>query len=316
MTKFKRKAPQSLRYLQALLPRISPKHQHYDDLQIESAIRQKGFNGEKKLDYHLQMLGDDYKILSDITLSYKNATFQIDSLILSRHAIFIIDSKSIDGLITFNTNLQQLTQQHQGVEKGFKYPITQLESIKFLFMKWLEDRDLTGFPIFYFVSLSDTSSILRVVGDENYIRKLVTYAEGIPNYIMSKNEQITNTSPANKILKEKIRATIWREKQDLFINLAQKYKIERQQIAPGVLCGKCYQLQTVFIHGYWSCKKCGHKCKEAYRRAFLDYFLLFVNGISNKETRWFLGVNNRSTATRILQRSKLRYNPKNKKWYQ
>src|SRR5699024_2477217 len=149
-----------------------------------------------------------------------NATFQIDSLILSRHAIFIIDSKSIDGLITFNTNLQQVTQLHQGVEKSFKYPITQLESIKFLFMKWLEARGLTGFPIFYFVSLADTSSILCVVGDEEHIRKLVTYAEGIPHYIMRKNEQVANISPVNKILQEKIRATIWREKQDLFINLA------------------------------------------------------------------------------------------------
>lgn len=313
---FKRIAPQSLRYLQALLPRLSPRHQHYEDLQIEAAIRQKGFNGEKKLDYHLQMLGEDYKIMNDTTLSYHGSTFQIDSLIISQHAIFIIDSKSIDGVITFNTNLQQLTQHHQGVEKSFKYPITQLESIKFLFMKWLEARGLTGFPIFYFVSIADTSSILRVIGDEEHIRKLVTYAEGIPHNILRKNEQVTNISPSNKILQEKIRTAVWREKEDLFIDLAQKYKIQGHEIAPGVVCVKCYQLHTIFKHGFWSCEKCGYKCKNAYRHGFRDYFLLFGNGISNKETRWFLGVNNRSTATRILQRSKLRYNPKNKRWYQ
>lgn len=224
MTILNRKAPQSLRYLQALLPRLSPTHQHYDDLQIEAAIRQKGFNGEKKLDYHLQMLNDDYKILSDITLSHNGTTFQIDSLILSQYATFIIDSKSIDGVITFNTSLQQLTQSHQGVEKSFKYPITQLESIKFLFMKWLEARGLTGFPIFYFVSIADASSILQVIGDEDYIRKLVTYAEGIPHYIMRKNEQITNISITNKILQQKITSTIFREKQDLFIDLAKSIR--------------------------------------------------------------------------------------------
>lgn len=315
MSQYKRTLPKSLLYLQALLPRLSPNHKHFNDLQTEVAIRQKGFNGEKKLDYHLQMLDNDYKILNDITLSYKRNKFQIDSLIITPHAIFIVDSKSIDGIITFNTTLQQLTQNNQGIERNLKYPITQLESIKFLLMKWLELRDLMGFPIFYFVSIADTSSILRVDGDENFIRKHVSYAENIPHLLMQKNEQIAKFSRNNILLQEKIISSIFREKEDLFIDLSHKYKIERHDIAPGVVCSKCYQLQTIYTRGVWSCKHCRFKDKRGYISGFRDYFILFGNGISNQEARWFLGVKNRSTTTRILQRSNLRYYKKHKKWY-
>lgn len=315
MTVLKRNRPLSLRYLHALLPRISPTHTHFKDLQKEAAIRQKGFNGEVKLDYHLNMLAAEFTILHDITLTYYETTFQIDSLILSPFALYIIDSKSIDGTLHFNTNLQQLIQYHQGVETSYKYPLTQLESIKFLLMKWLQVRKLAGLPIFYFVSIAEASSIFQVTGNEDYIRKIVTYAEGIPHFIMRKNKQLSKISIAQPEVQKKITAAIIKERQDFYIDLAHKYDIKRDDIAPGIVCKKCYQLQTTFQRGYWVCANCSYKDKQAFQRGLRDYFILFGNGISNKEARWFLGVHNRSTATRILQRSKLTYQKQHKKWY-
>lgn len=276
---------------------------------------QKGLNGERKLDYHLLLLRDDYSVINDISFKYQNAIFQIDSLIISDYAIYIIDSKSIQGEITFQTNLEQLIQTYHNKEKSFKYPITQLENIKFQLMQWLERRKISGLPIYYFVSIADSSTILKVIGDENYIRRIVTFAENIPFFIMRKNSELEKQYKPQKRLRNRIVSTIMNEYKDLYIDLAKQYSIHKNEILPGVVCKKCYLLKTTYKKGTWTCSHCGYKDRTGYVRALRDYFILFGDGISNKEARRFLRVPYRTTVTRILKRSNLVYKKESRKWY-
>lgn len=305
----------SLRFLDALLPRLKDSHPKIANLKTKAAMIQKGYNGERKLDYHLNLLSNEFSVLNDISLKYQHTTFQIDSLIISNHAIFIIDSKSIEGEITFDTQLQQLIQTHHQKVTSFKYPITQLESIKFSLMQWLKIRNIHGLPIFYFVSLAESSSILKVVGDENHIRKTVTFAENIPHCIMQKNNKLEGCYEPNNHLKDKIISAIMNEHVDLYIDIKKRFNITQTDILPGVVCEKCYKLKTSYNFGYWTCTNCGYKDNKGYVRGFHDYFLLFGNGISNKDAREFLMVPYKSTMTRMLQRSNLIYKKEYRKWY-
>lgn len=289
----------------------------YEPLKIQAAKAQKGLNGERKLDYHLRMLPSTiYSVLNDISFELRDITFQIDACIVSNHAIYLIDSKSIDGEAIFSTQLEQLTQKYKNKERNIKYPLTQLESNKFLIMQWLQERSLEGFPIYYFVSIADSTTIIKVIGDESHIATHVTFAENIPFYIKRQNETLEKRYPnGNPTLKNKIVTQMMQAYKDLKIDYFKKFKIDISDVQPGVICKKCYRLETTYLKGKWICQHCHYIDRFAYRRSLEEFFILFGPSISNKEARWFLRVPSRVTITKILQRSNLIYNRQNKRWY-
>src|SRR5690625_728302 len=97
-----RKKPLSLQKLDALISRLPENHPKLPMLRKQAAIEQKGFNGERKLDYHLETLSDDYSVLNNVCFSLYGKKTQIDSLIITEQAIFIIEVKSYEGIITFD----------------------------------------------------------------------------------------------------------------------------------------------------------------------------------------------------------------------
>src|SRR5699024_7525938 len=124
--------PLALLTLDACISRLRDGHPKLSLLRENAAKYQKGFNGERKLDYHLRSLDQTFSILSDVTLSVFGKQFQMDSFIVTSNAIYIIEVKSLDGTITFHTGLKQLTQDNGEKLVGRKYPITQSENNLFL----------------------------------------------------------------------------------------------------------------------------------------------------------------------------------------
>lgn len=109
-----RNRPQPLRTLDALITRLPSNHPQLKRLQKDAAKLQKGYNGERKLDYHIEYLSDDFTIMADVCFSLHNKQTQIDSLIVSDHAIFIVEVKSFTGIITFDTTLRQCYRDMEG----------------------------------------------------------------------------------------------------------------------------------------------------------------------------------------------------------
>ena len=269
-----RTRPLTLQVVDALTPRLHKTHPQLPFLKEQAAKLQKGYNGERKLDYYLNILSDEFSILNDITLKNKQNIFQIDSIVMTNHAIFIIESKSLEGVITLDTNLQQLVQTYQNKKFSYKYPITQLENIKFQFMQWLEQHQLSGLPIFYFLSIADSSSILNVIGDQEYLRQIVTFTENIPMLIMQKNDKLKKVYKPNSPLKNKVITTIMSKCEDFQVDILKQFRIKKEDILPGIVCNQCYQLdcEYIFNSAFWYCKNCHHKMKHAHKRALNDYF--------------------------------------------
>src|SRR5690625_1955326 len=131
-----------LKKLEAAMLRLPKNFPRLQDIQREIGGRYKGYIGEQKVDYHLEILASQFTIIQDVCLKVQGRTFQMDSIIITNHAIFCIESKNFDGTITFNTILNQLTRNDGKTEKGYRYPITQAETHRFHLMNWLHEHNI------------------------------------------------------------------------------------------------------------------------------------------------------------------------------
>lgn len=306
--------PLALLTLDACISRLREGHPKLKILRQNAASYQKGFNGERKLDYHLKILDNSFVILSDVTLSIYEKQFQMDSLVITSNALFIIEVKSLEGTITFHTSLKQLTQDNGQKLIGRKHPITQAENISFHFMRWLQFQKLDGLPIYYFVAIADQSTIIHVNGDEDAIRKVVSHVDEIPIRLVKMNEKLIKTMPENHQLKNRIIQTVLKNCEELQIDILSRFDIHENDILPGVHCPSCKKLKMIRTRFNWHCSYCKVHSRTAHRKALLDFALIDGTKITNKQCQYFLHTN-RSTAYSILKNTEgVTLIPKKKKW--
>lgn len=294
-----RKKPLILQKLEALLPRLPHSNSTRPDIEQEISKRLKGYIGEQKVDYHLKrQLPSSFTILPNVLLNVHGNNFEIDTLILSNHAIYIIEVKNYSGKITFDTLLQQFTREEADTVMGYRYPITQAEMQRQHLQDWLTERNVHHIPIHYFIAISEPSTIINVVGDSERISNVVAHAEHIPKKILQLDRQLKNSSRWNKGNAIRLFS---QEKQEFNFNVLERLQINRKDIIPGVQCPKCNFIGMLRKHRSWFCPKCQYISKQAHRRAISDYFLIINNSINNKECRYFLKIDSRQVATRLLK---------------
>lgn len=310
----KRPKPLPLRKLEVLIPRTPSYFSCLPDMQQDLAKRMTGYIGEKRVDYHLRSLAKKYTILHDVHLKlpYGNS-IQIDSLILTPYAIFIIEIKNYKGTITFDTLLKQLIRNDGEKETGFKYPITQAENHQLHLENWLHDHHFANVPIRYFLAIADPGTIIKVEGDKQGIAKVVTHAEHLPQRILEIDAAYAQSNSANLPVK-KISDAILSECEEFDIDILGKYGMTKERILPGVGCPECGVLAMERQYANWKCRRCGKLSKDAHTRALDVYFLLISDKVTNRECMWFLKINSRHLASRILKSYNLTYFQKGKYW--
>ncbi|MFD1037230.1 nuclease-related domain-containing protein [Virgibacillus byunsanensis] len=307
----KRNKPLPLVKLDAIIPRTSPKFPRLPDMKQDAAKRNKGYIGELQVDYHLDHLAKRYTILKDVYMRIHGKNVQMDTVVIAEHTIFIIDSKNYDGTITFDTILNQLTRNDGMKETGFEYPITQIENQQLQLQNWLLDHNLPNIPVHFFIAISDPSTIIKVIGDQQAVAKVVGHGARIPRMILNKDEEIAQTG-SPKLQVSKIGKMILAECREFDIDIMGQYKVKK--LLPGVQCMECGYLGMDWIYGKWVCKNCTKTSKHAHEKAIADYLLLVKPWITNKECMRFLNLKSRSVATRILQSSGLHYQKEHKRW--
>ncbi|SDQ16246.1 nuclease-related domain-containing protein [Virgibacillus salinus] len=308
-----RTKPRPLQKLDAAIPRLSPHFQQLPAMKEDAAIQQKGFSGESKVDYYLDYLATNYTILQDVYLRVNGKNVQIDSLVLSQQAIYIVDSKNYNDTITFDSTLKQMTRSDGKVDKGFEYPITQVQNQQFHLQNWLSQHNLPSIPIYYFVAISEPSTIIKVNGDTEAIGKVVAHAARIPSMVMEKEKQITEQS-VNKIQDGKVGKIILNACNVFDMDINKKFSIKKMDLSPGVICPECGLLGMERVYGGWRCRRCEMFSKNAHLNAISDYLLLVKPYITNRECMRFLKLNSRNGATRLLSKSGLIYIEKGRYW--
>ncbi|MUK87402.1 NERD domain-containing protein [Ornithinibacillus sp. L9] len=306
-----RQVPLPLQKLQAVIPRLQPGFQNYAALCYEERNRLRGFEGEKEIDYYLNLLANRCTILQDVYLKVNGKSFQLDSVLATRRACYLIESKNYSKRVLLDTVLKQCILSNGKVETGVNYPITQAENHKIQFENFLAKHNLPDVPVYFFVALSDPGTIIEVKGDDQEIVNKVTHGEQLPKMILDIDSKLEDRFQDYKLGK-----TILRECGEFDFDILNKYGVKTTDIMPGVQCPKCGHIGMARTYAYWECQSCKCRSKNAHVKAVSDYLLLINPYITNKECRRFLRITSKSLATRILKECNLIYQKQHKRWYQ
>lgn len=302
----KKRNKNELDQYEALISRMRPDHPKFREVESDFARRKKGYIGERQVDYYLEDLAPEMTILQDLNLTVEGKNMQLDNLLISQHAAYIVEVKNFTGSITFDTELQQFTRD----ERGFRHPIQQAELQKQRLQAWLQEMNLPPIPIYYFIAISDPSTIIKVEGNKEEIAKVVAHAAHIPNKIKQHEARGSNQQP---IQHQKLGHYLMKAARKREYNLMRNYEIRPEDILPGVRCPGCGYLGMRRLYGKWQCPKCKMISIEAHKRAISDYLFLIQPTISNRECRRFLNISSKNIATKLLKKE-LVYDKTKRSW--
>lgn len=310
----KRTTPNELYVLGALKRRLSPRHRSYYKLLEDLAYSQKGFDGEKAVDrYTVALLQNNFTILHDVFLKNKGSSFQIDTLIIGPHCIFVIEIKNYAGTVTFDFILNQFTREYNGKIEAFRNPITQATTNKLLLTEWLADHNIIDIPIYPLVTISDPITIIKLIPEDRDISHEIMHGEYMPQQVLKINHELKDNAHGH--MHQKVGALILGECTQFDFDYKREYGIEPTEILGGVQCPSCGRLGMQRIHSGWLCGKCATISKNAHKNALEDYFMLIKPSIKNSECMRYLGFNSKNVATKLLKEQNLNYDKAHRRWH-
>ncbi|WP_174614791.1 nuclease-related domain-containing protein [Virgibacillus ihumii] len=308
-----RKKPRPLVKLDAIIPRLAPNYPRLSEMKQDAAKRQRGYIGEKKVDYYLDNLASRYTIIQDVCLQVNGKASQSDNVICGKHAIYLVEAKHFKDKIIFNTNLRQLIRSDGTIESGFEYPITQIENQQFHLQNYLFQHNMPDIPIHYFVAIADPSTIIEVAGDEKELAKVVAHGARIPSMILEK-EQVLADAGQKQLPDWKIGKQILRDCIEYDRDIIRQYGIQLRDLSPGVMCPECRLLGMQRVYKGWKCVKCGLFSIDAHKTALEDFFILFRPYIRNSECMKWLRFDSKNIATKLLRDFGLNYDENYRIW--
>ncbi|WP_231575122.1 nuclease-related domain-containing protein [Bacillus sp. B-jedd] len=295
-----RKTPIRLLKGEALLRNISPKSPAKEEIQSDIARQRSGYWGEKQLDYQLTLLPDDeYVILNDLRLPFKTTFFQIDCLVLTRRVLYVIESKTIKGILFFDSKFDQLIRTQGEDEEAFEDPIAQAKN-HIIQLKALLAPHFPEVPFDYLASIgspktllkSDSSNIPRVCHSYNTVHKLTKLEKHYRKDILTMDQVM---DIARLLLQLH---TPWNG------NILTNYSLTYKDYVLGIFCPICNR-KLAYRQGKWECNSCNTTNKDAYIRKIFDYFLLREQQISNAAFRVLTGLPNGNASYQFLQKLNL-----------
>lgn len=301
---------QKYEILQARLPKDSP---HYRQVTFDANNYKKGYEGERAVDYYLQLLSpSDFTILQDITLKTKDHTFQIDNLLVSHHAIYLIEVKNYLSRVTYHADTDTFILDNEQREFGTANPLIQVKIQKEKLRIWLQERNLPNIPIHCFVALSNSSTILEITGNPNENTKGLSHGEQIPWKITDIEEKY-HKEPKHQ--HQKIAYKILTASTEFDKDILSIYPIHSSELLRGVRCIKCNYLGMRRKGWSWKCPSCSFEDKLAAQQSINEYLLLIKPWLTNKECKHFLGLESRHTSLRQLKKMPgLTYNQVRNRW--
>lgn len=309
----KRKIPLIILRLRAVLGRISSRHPEFPKIKEELLKREAGYRGESSLDYPLSFLDENkYHIFHDLRLKDTSSFFQIDTLLLTKNYLIILEVKNIGGTLYFDHHFKQLIQtNHNGKERGYSYPITQLKRHELQLERWLSTHRLEQLPITSFVVISNPQSIIRTDPESRRILHQVIHKEELPENLIQLEKAIPTMQLDEKDLK-KVSKKLLKHHHEPEQSILERFQLTKKDIQKGVICPKCRYIGMKRCHGYWACLNCKMKSKNEHTQAIKEYRLLFHPTITNSQLRDFLKIDSADRAKRLLKSMTIPYVGDNK----
>lgn len=294
-----RKTPKSILLMEALLRRLDPNDSDISYFK-DSLVRLKfGYEGEQRVDrewFEMPYLAEHYLLMNYEVQNEFGFSHQIDTLLLTKNFLLILEVKNIAGRIDYEELKHQFIRKRtNGTEDVLTNPIDQLNRHEEYFQRLLS-KIKCPLPIEKAVVMANQSTIIGNVPNTVAFFHASGLRAFVKKCMVKHHKQITSSQlkKLSKILLSKVES----RRYDLNISFDRFRK--------GVLCENCnHQIQMNYSRGFWHCPKCGTQSKDALLKALDDYRLLISNQITNREFREFFGVESMITASNILTRSPL-----------
>lgn len=288
--------------LEILKGRIRPGHSKIPDIERDLAKRWAGYWGEIALaNYVKELPQDKYLILHDLQLQLNGIHFQIDSLLLSKNFILIIEAKNIIGTLTFDNVFHQLIRKNPDeTEECFEDPRVQCKRLQSLLRGWLVKHHMNVLPIETLIFFKSTRTILKTNTNDKVDFSKICKARDIFNKIDELEKKYAQEK-VNQQTISKMGKMLLKHHSPTLINILEIYKLSERDIQTGVCCPKCLGIPMNYQRGKWLCSTCNTSSKDAYLEALNDYFYIIKPMVANCEFRLFLHLPNNNTAQKILR---------------
>lgn len=296
-----RDIPRIILKLQALLRRF-PLHHHKIQILVDELNRRTaGHKGEEALDYPLSLLDTEkYLIFHGLRLQIGNHFFQIDTLVISKNFILLIEVKNLAGTIYFDPVFSQLIQIKDEQKQAYPDPQIQLLRQAEQLKKWLNHHGFSSIPIFSLVVISNDKTIIKTSPENHNLNSSVIHRHLLPTHI-KKLEKSTQTEVYDHKEIKKLIRLLKKKHIEAEHSILGRFNISPSEIKKGVFCAVCTHSPLVRKHGSWFCTNCKAKNLNGHVQALIDYCLLIKPIITNEEARKFLSIESRYVTKRLLK---------------
>ncbi|OXS79079.1 nuclease-related domain-containing protein [Domibacillus enclensis] len=264
------------------------------EIKQELARCSAGLKGEATIYNMLKQAPTPFHLLHDIRLPLPNrfGHFQIDILVLTRFAAFILEAKYIQGHLIFNRNTRQLIRGKQ----VFDDPFTQVFRHKTGLEQWLDHL----LPVIPFVVMTHPNAQIDFIPPDSADRQTLLFTSEITSKLdeclASKKSLLTEQELATLAIKLKA------AERPLNINILQHFHIRNEQLQQGILCEGCDHWTVQKKGKRWRCTRCKAVSVDGALLALKDYTRLFGRDITNQQIRAFAGIHSETIAKKLLQK--------------
>jgi ribosomal protein L37AE/L43A len=291
--------------LEALLRRLSKYFVRRLEIESQLGKFKAGYSGELSLDYYLNNLPDkEYVILHDLRLQIKSSFIQIDTLILHRHFILILEVKNIAGDIYIDTNFNQMIRTLNGKTEVFPDPILQAYRQKVELERWLVEKKCPSLPIEHLVVLTNPHSHIKNTPEDQHVFQRLVRSAKLPFKIESYTHFYPIPSLTPKEL-SKMTKLLLKHHTPQTHDVLHQFNVSHRDIICGVYCVQCESAPMERMGGTWRCRSCKSVQKDAHVYSLRDYAFLIRPSITNREAREFLRLESPSATRKILQKMSL-----------
>ncbi|HHW38338.1 MAG TPA: NERD domain-containing protein [Bacillales bacterium] len=273
---------------------LNPRMELTDKAKFRYSNLEKGYEGEVSFDLLTKNLQEERYILNDLLLEVNNSTFQIDSLIISKGVIHLLDVKNFEGDCYFQSD------KFFSVNSGREYanPVTQLNKCTTHFRQLLQNHKMN-----YLVE----SSVIFINPEFTLYQAPMNLPIVLPTqvnrFIRNLNNTPSTLNDGHKNLAQKLLSL--HQTKNRFAVLPE---YEYEQLQKGIFCLKCKSL-SVAVNGRKCvcCWKCGHKedIEAAVLRSVKEFKLLFPDRklTTNAIYEWCHAVLGKKTICRVLKKN-------------
>ncbi|RSD29401.1 nuclease-related domain-containing protein [Mesobacillus subterraneus] len=224
-----------------------------------------------------------------MTCAYSKAAtfFQIDTLLISPHLSFIIDSKNIAGTIIFDHEFSQCIRIFNEKEVGIPNPFTQAQRHFRQLSQWLAEHKLPPLQFEYLVVIANSSTIIKSKGSHHHHNFRVVHADLLLSRLIDLEKRYPKGAFDMKEIK-RIAKQLVKFHVPFKPNIFDIYSIHPDEIKKGVQCPQCMAIPMRKIHGTWYCPNCHKTSKTAHIHALSDYYFLYGQHITLRQFSDFL----------------------------